>query len=43
MSGCRMRNYVADSPLTIENPNAVIQATACVDKNEHLFNQTVGR
>jgi hypothetical protein len=43
MSGCRMRNYVADSPLTIENTNAVIQATACVDKNEQLFNQTVGR
>ncbi len=32
--GCRMRNYAADSPLTLENSKAVVQATACVDKRE---------
>jgi len=35
--GCRMRNYFADNPLTIENSNAVIQAVACIDKNEVVF------
>jgi len=35
--GCRMRNYVADEPFTIENKNAVIQAVACIDKNEEAF------
>ncbi len=35
--GCRMRNYFADNPLTIENSNAVIQAVACIDKNEDVF------
>ncbi len=32
--GCRMRNYVAASPLTVLNPKAVIQAVACVDGAE---------
>lgn len=35
--GCRMRNYSADEPLTIENKNAIIQAVACIDKNEEVF------
>ena len=35
--GCRMRNYAADHPFTIQNPNAVIRALACFDKNEDLF------
>lgn len=35
--GCRMRNYRADSPVTIENPNARIEAVACVDKDEKFF------
>ena len=35
--GCRMRNYRADSPITIENPKARIEAVACVDKNEEFF------
>jgi len=35
--GCRMRNYVADAPITVLNPNAVIQAIACIDKNENVF------
>ena len=35
--GCRMRNYTSDAPFTIENNNAVIQAVACIDKNENPF------
>ncbi len=35
--GCRMRNYRAESPVTIENPKARIEAVACVDKNEEFF------
>src|SRR6185369_14738563 len=38
LSGCRMRNYVADSPITRLNTNAVIQAVACIDKDERPFN-----
>jgi len=38
MFGCRMRNYKSDKPLTILNPNAVIQAFGCFDKNENPFN-----
>ncbi len=37
MTGARMRNYVTDQPITIENPNAVIQALGCIDKNEEPF------
>jgi hypothetical protein len=39
--GCRMRNYVADDPITIQNPKAIIQAVACIDKHERLFNLTI--
>jgi hypothetical protein len=43
--GSRMRNYVADSPLTIENDQAVIQFIGCFDKDENIyhkaFNQSV--
>jgi len=42
LSGCRMRNYVADAPITIVNSNALVQAMACIDKQERLFNQTFG-
>jgi hypothetical protein len=35
--GCRMRNYAADHPFTVQNKNAVIQALACIDKNENPF------
>ncbi len=35
--GCRMRNYRAVSPFTIENVNARVEAAACVDKNEAFF------
>jgi hypothetical protein len=37
LSGCHMRNYIADEPITIENSNAIIQAVACIDKNEEPF------
>lgn len=42
LHGCRMRNYAADEPFTVLNPQAVIQAVACVDKEERLFNRTIG-
>ncbi len=38
LTGCRMRNYVADAPITRLNTNALIRAVACVDKNEQPFN-----
>ena len=38
--GCRMRNYIADSPITIQNPQARIQAYGCIDKNEDFYNFT---
>ena len=37
--GCRMRNYIADQPFTIQNPKAVIQATGCIDKSEDPYNK----
>src|SRR5205823_8402346 len=39
--GSRMRGYVAEAPFTIQNPKAVIQAVACIDKHEKPFNQTI--
>ena len=38
--GSRMRNYIADSPITIENDKAVIQVTGCFDKDENVYNKT---
>ena len=40
--GCRMRNYAADEPITCLNSNAVIQAAACLDKSEDLYNRVIG-
>ncbi|HCY43763.1 MAG TPA: hypothetical protein DHV48_20910 [Prolixibacteraceae bacterium] len=37
--GSRMRNYVSQKPITIENKLAVIQAVACFDKEEKVYNQ----
>ncbi len=37
MFGCRMRNYIADEPITIENKKAIIRAVACIDKNEDIY------
>lgn len=42
ISGSRMRNYVADHPFSIQNDKAIIQATACIDKNEMAYNITIG-
>lgn len=39
MTGCRMRNYVSETPITRLNTNAVIQAFGCIDKNEQAFNE----
>ncbi|NOY36202.1 MAG: hypothetical protein GXO83_01345 [Chlorobi bacterium] len=36
---CRMRNYIADDPVTVENKFAIIQAIACIDKNEKPYNR----
>lgn len=41
--GCRMRNYAAAQPITCENTNALIQATACVDKAERPYNVQTGK
>jgi hypothetical protein len=41
--GSRMRNYVAASPFTIDNPKAVMQVVACVDNNEEFVNATIGK
>ena len=41
--GCRMRNYVSDSPITLENDKAVIQFSGCFDKDENLYNKIFDR
>ena len=41
--GSRMRNYASAQPFTIQNPAAVIQAVACVDKDENLYNTIIGK
>jgi hypothetical protein len=41
LTGCRMRNYAAASPITVENPKALVQAVACVDKDERAYNKTI--
>lgn len=38
--GSRMRDYVSENPITVNNRNAVIQVMACFDKNEEPFNVT---
>ncbi len=35
--GCRMRNYRAEAPITIENAAAVVQAFGCIDKEQSPF------
>jgi hypothetical protein len=40
--GSRMRNYVSDAPITVENKQAIIQAVACFDKNEAPYNKIFG-
>jgi len=38
--GSRMRNYMSDSPVSIENTQAIIYMSGCFDKNENLYNKT---
>jgi hypothetical protein len=38
--GSRMRNYKANSPVTIENNQAIIYMQGCFDKDENLYNKT---
>jgi hypothetical protein len=40
MWGCRMRNYISDSPINVENKDAIIHAVGCFDKEENLYNKT---
>ena len=42
LMGCRMRNYAASEPITVENPNAVIQAEVCVDRDENPYRHRPG-
>ena len=37
--GSRMRNYISDSPVTIENDQAIIYMSGCFDKEEKLYNK----
>ncbi len=39
--GCRMRNYVGDA-ITVENPRALVRAVACIDRDERLYEKTIG-
>ena len=38
--GSRMRNYVSDTPISVENDKAVIQVVGCFDKHENIYNNT---
>ncbi len=38
--GCRMRNYAAEVPITVKNLRALIQVSACVDKNQKPYDKT---
>ena len=40
--GSRMRNYSEAQPITVKNSKAVIQAVACFDKDEKLYNKIIG-
>ncbi len=40
LTGCRMRNYAGDEPLTVQNDQALIQASVCVDKDRQAYNKT---
>lgn len=40
--GSRMRNYMSDSPITVKNDRAIIQVSGCIDRDEQLFNTTIG-
>lgn len=37
--GSRMRNYKSNSPISLENKNATVQFSGCIDKEEQLYNK----
>jgi len=37
--GSRMRNYIANEPVTVKNEKAIIQIAGCFDKNENPYNK----
>lgn len=39
--GARMRNYMSNSPITIENKNAILQFSGCIDKNENFYDKII--
>ena len=39
--GCRMRNYASKNQFTVKNPAAIIQAVACIDKDEQFYNNII--
>ncbi len=41
--GSRMRNYISDSPITVENKDAIIHVAGSFDKEENLYNKTFGQ
>ena len=41
MLGCRMRSYVADDPVTVENPLATVSIVGCFDKNDNVYEKTI--
>lgn len=43
MVGCRMRDYVSAQAITVKNSKAVLQAVACIDKDENLYNAIIGK
>jgi len=41
LTGCRMRNYESDSPVTRQNPASVIRLIGCFDKEERPVDETL--
>lgn len=39
--GSRMRNYASDSPITVENNQAMVHFAGCIDKDENFFNRVI--
>lgn len=39
--GSRMRDYISDSPITVDNKKAIVQFVGCIDKDENFFNHTI--
>ncbi|RED94969.1 hypothetical protein [Marinoscillum furvescens] len=37
--GSRMRNYFSESPITLENDQAMVHFAGCIDKDEKFFNR----